>query len=127
LLLSVFVVLLGLTGFLLWLGYAHDAQSFQLISLFFLFVLALNLMGGGVMVPIGSNSTPCSYNETYTYSEGLLVQVETFYGGCIEETATAYQAVDDQWTLWMGRFLALGAALAIIYFFFTLRSRRMTP
>lgn len=129
--LTVFLLLIALAGFLLWLGYAYEAWSFQLVGFLFFFVLGLLLNSGTVTYQAGYNESTeyiygnnfTDYHWEYTNDPSAALTNDAYLFHTNTERLYTYEALDDEWALWVGRFLALASALSLVVFFFTLRGR----
>jgi len=102
--LSLFVVLVGISLVLIIIGLVRPTESAQaLVGFFFLFLLALIIVGGSLQYETGINTT-----STYGYNvNGTLVSTD-------QSVMYNYANFDDTTSHRIGYYLALASAVGFI-------------
>lgn len=114
-LLSLFLILLGLAGLLVALGYAASESSYAIVGFAFLFVLSTTvlLFGGSLEHVVGVNTT-----TTYNYDDTNLTL------STVETVRDHYQSYSSGTIHFYGVWLAIIAAMGIVISIVELRQQR---
>ena len=99
---DVYLLLMLLSLAVVGYGLFHKEGWYAILGFSFLFYMGIILMSGGLTVESGVNVT--SVNASFT------------------TISYNHDMVDDSYTRWFGRFIAMGSALGLATVFFMLKS-----
>lgn len=110
--LTLFLALLALSGFVCWLGYYTDDEPYLTVGLLFLFLLSIVILTGNLEYRTGSVT---NYTYTTVANASLQSETETF----------SYTGWDDNTSQKVGWGLAVVSVLGFAISLFTMGGRRI--